>query len=129
MARTATGYAFLAAAFATSPILLPFLVILLMATLGRTALGPPLWDHLHVVYIGLSLSCFVALAGACCLLRRRPLTRPVEEWAREDRRDLYGRLGLAAGPALAADPRRLEFQRWVFANGGYSDDRPADRGG
>jgi hypothetical protein len=129
MVRTRAGYACLAAAFATSPLGLPFLVILLMVTVGQTALGPWLWDHLHVVYIGLSLSCFAALAGACCLLRRRPLTRPIEEWAGEDRRDLYGRLGLAAGPALAADPRRLEFQRWVFANGGYPDDRAADRGG
>ena len=50
-------------------------------------------------------------------------------WAWEDRRDLYGRLGLVAAPALAADPRRLEFHRWVFANGGYVDDRSADRGG
>jgi hypothetical protein len=118
----------LVTAFATSPIGLPFLVILLMLTAGRTALGPWLWDHLHLVYIGLSGYCFVALAGACCLLRQRPLTRPVEEWAWQDRRDLFRRLGLAAVPAPAADWRRLEFHRWLVANGGHPDDRAAARG-
>jgi hypothetical protein len=107
MVRTAAGYALVATAFAASPLLLPLLTILLMLTVGRTALGPPLADHLHLVYIGLTIYCLVALAGACCLLRRRPLSRPVEEWAWQDRRDLYGRLGLGAGPARAPDLRRL----------------------
>lgn len=109
--HTATGYAFLASAFATSPILLPFLVILLMVTVGRTALGPLLWDHLHIVYIGLSLYCLLALAGACLLLRRRPLTRPVENWSWQDRRDFYKRLAPATDPARAPDPKILEYHR------------------
>jgi hypothetical protein len=71
MVRTGVGYAFLATALATSPIGLLFVFILLMVTVGRTALGAWLWDQLHIVYIGLSLACLVALAGACCLLRRR----------------------------------------------------------
>jgi uncharacterized membrane protein len=118
MARVAAGYALATTAFASSPIFLPFLVILLMVTVGRTALGPLLSDHLHVVYIGLTVYCLVALAGACCLLRQRPLTRPVEEWAWEDRRDLYRRLDLAAVPARSPDLGRLEFQRWLVARGG-----------
>ena len=72
MVRTGAGYLFLATALATSPVGLLFVFILLTVTVGRTALGAWLWDHLHIVYIGLSLSCLAALAGASCLLRRHP---------------------------------------------------------
>jgi hypothetical protein len=68
--RIRGGYAFLAGAFATSPIGLPSLLLVLMMTVGRTALGPWLSGHLHIVYIGLSIISCVALTGAYFLLRR-----------------------------------------------------------
>jgi hypothetical protein len=68
--RIGGGYAFLAGAFATSPIGLPSLLLVLMMTVGRTALGPWLSGHLHIVYIGLSIISCLALTGAYFLLRR-----------------------------------------------------------
>ena len=52
----------LGTAFLTSPLLLPFALALLMAALRDTPLGPPLLQHLHLVYIG---SCRVLPGGAC----------------------------------------------------------------
>jgi hypothetical protein len=113
--RATARYALLGTAFLTSPLLLPFALTLLMAALHGTALGAALLQHLHLVYIGSVVYCLAALAAAC-VFSSPPSFEP--------------RVGVPfPSPAQVPDPRHLEFQRWLAANGRRMEDLPPAVGG
>ena len=104
------GYVLLGTALLSSPLLLPFALALLMVALRGSPIGSVLLAHLHIVYIASMAYCLAALASAAYLLRGAPADPPA--W------------NVPLTPQRTPDAQHLEFQRWLFAHGRYTADRP-----